>query len=65
MIPTAPCKECIDRQLGCHGSCETYQAWQAEWKAAQAYLRNGTVGGVTGFTIESVYRIRKRGHRRK
>ena len=23
----APCKDCKDRELGCHGKCERYQSW--------------------------------------
>lgn len=26
----APCKDCPDRQVGCHGSCEKYAAFQAD-----------------------------------
>lgn len=25
---TAPCKDCPDRQLGCHGTCEKYQEYR-------------------------------------
>ena len=25
---TAPCKECADRYLGCHGKCEAYKMFQ-------------------------------------
>ena len=24
MIPTAPCKDCKDRELGCHSKCQKY-----------------------------------------
>jgi hypothetical protein len=27
---TPPCKDCSDRQLGCHGQCERYQAFRAK-----------------------------------
>lgn len=26
----APCKDCKDRAVGCHGSCEQYKAFRAE-----------------------------------
>ena len=26
-----PCFECKDRHIGCHGSCEKYQAQRKEW----------------------------------
>lgn len=25
--PSAPCKECADRFVGCHSSCEKYDDW--------------------------------------
>lgn len=27
---TPPCKECTDRELGCHGRCERYAAFREE-----------------------------------
>lgn len=24
----SPCKDCSDRQVGCHGSCEKYRAYK-------------------------------------
>lgn len=29
----APCKDCVDRKLLCHGHCEKYQTWKAEQDA--------------------------------
>lgn len=26
----SPCKDCPDRQVGCHGSCEKYAAFRAD-----------------------------------
>ena len=26
----APCKDCSDRVVGCHGTCEKYQAFRKE-----------------------------------
>ena len=28
MINTAPCKDCKDRHLGCHGECEKYKEFK-------------------------------------
>lgn len=28
----APCKDCPDRHIGCHGKCEKYQEYDAEQK---------------------------------
>lgn len=27
---TAPCKDCAERHIGCHSSCEKYQAFHKE-----------------------------------
>lgn len=29
-----PCKDCPDRFVGCHGTCEKYGTWKA-WKNAE------------------------------
>lgn len=28
-VHRCPCKGCEQRKVGCHGSCEAYQAWTA------------------------------------
>ena len=44
MEVTNPCRECPDREVGCHGKCEKYAAWkdtiQAE-KDRQRQRRKG------------------------
>lgn len=30
LLPIAPCKDCTDRHVGCHGKCENYVKWRAE-----------------------------------
>ena len=32
MIVKCPCKECDERVLGCHGSCERYRKYQKDIK---------------------------------
>ena len=27
---TAPCKDCLDRSVGCHGKCEKYKAYRVK-----------------------------------
>lgn len=26
--PLTPCKDCPDRQIGCHGKCNNYTSWR-------------------------------------
>lgn len=27
-MKTTPCKNCTERKLGCHGTCESYTEWK-------------------------------------
>lgn len=31
-LPKAPCKDCPDRILGCHTTCEKYKCYKEEYK---------------------------------
>lgn len=30
--PIAPCMQCVERGVGCHGNCSRYRAYQAQYK---------------------------------
>ena len=30
-----PCRDCIERKLGCHGHCDRYQTWKANFESAK------------------------------
>lgn len=32
----APCKDCPDRHIGCHGECEAYQTYNADRERIRA-----------------------------
>ena len=32
----APCKDCAEREVGCHGKCDRYQAYRAEIDARKS-----------------------------
>ena len=34
-----PCKGCLDRFVGCHGTCQKYQEAQAEIESKKAAIR--------------------------
>lgn len=36
----SPCKACIERKLGCHGSCESYFSWRKTIHEQNRYTRN-------------------------
>lgn len=35
----APCKDCKDRKIGCHGSCNLYRDWLLENREATEYIK--------------------------
>ena len=34
-----PCKDCTNRTVGCHGTCEEYKAAKERWDAERAVAR--------------------------
>ena len=30
-METSPCKDCKERQVGCHSTCEKYLEWNKAW----------------------------------
>ena len=36
----APCKECTERTLTCHGLCHKYKEWKAELDKTNEWLRS-------------------------
>lgn len=38
MREVAPCKDCADRHLACHDSCEKYKAWKERYHAQQKHF---------------------------
>lgn len=38
MKKMCPCKDCRDRHLACHDTCEKYKEWHSECEADQKYL---------------------------
>ena len=34
----SPCKDCADREIGCHGTCEKYQYFQKHHKEEKAQI---------------------------
>ena len=40
MKENAPCKNCSDRHIACHGSCDKYKEWKARYQAQQKYCND-------------------------
>ena len=46
-LPTAvkaPCKNCTDRTVGCHGKCEKYMAFRTKLDAVNEKIRKENIG---------------------
>lgn len=56
-----PCKDCQRRVIGCSAHCEDYDAFKADYKARQDYLR---IGESEKYTSEYIRR-RKTNKRKK
>ena len=54
---TAPCKNCTDRQMGCHGKCERYKAYREVMD--EAARKRYAAGEAEGLEIEGKLRIMK------
>lgn len=39
MSTIVPCKDCLDRELGCHSKCLKYQEWKNQHDAEQQMIR--------------------------
>ena len=46
MLPKPPCKNCEQRQVGCHSSCEKYIKWKSEYVSQRKAenLDDATIG---------------------
>lgn len=39
MFSQPPCKDCVNRYLGCHSDCPTWQVWKSDENSKNAELR--------------------------
>ena len=64
---TFPCKDCGDRKVGCHSTCEKYTTAKAvyEKKVADQKEIDGRNGDVDDFRIKAIMRAKERNRRRK
>ena len=62
----APCIDCEDRQIGCHGRCERYQMWQAEHLEAKRkeYDERRADFVYDDYQVNRAERVRRRKYRR-
>lgn len=54
----APCKDCIDRTLGCHSNCTRYREWKADKDRARENERR--YSAERAYIAESIQRKKRR-----
>lgn len=55
------CKECTERHLGCHSTCEEYKKRREEWDKRVEWNRKQSVGKAYVFTRETkIWGIKKK-----
>lgn len=61
MLPTNPCKDCEDREVGCHGRCEMYQAYRSELDQVKQVIRTQkeTEAVTDGYVVEMRRKLRR------
>ena len=57
-----PCKNCDDRKVGCHGSCDKYKNAKATYnkQISEERYQKDRRGDIIGFEIESLDKAKKR-----
>jgi len=57
--PKAPCGDCTERTVGCHGTCEKYAEFQSEWRKIRREFKKKVYDEkmTQDYVIDSVYRM--------
>ena len=63
MKPHSPCKDCPDRQLGCHGKCDKYK----DFKEMSIHYSNqlGKAYGAIGYFYEKAKQNAEKSRKKK
>lgn len=61
-MEVCPCKNCNERQIGCHASCEKFKAWREEYDKQKAKIDKETslCNSLISYRSEAKWRIFKR-----
>lgn len=59
----SPCKNCEDRMVGCHSTCEKYKAFQQENDANNKIIRENRKkeNDIVSFRVEAIRKYNKTG----
>lgn len=61
------CKDCTERKVGCHSSCEAYQKEKAAYEAYCRDIRNKkrNENNIRGFKVEMILKIHRKKQRER
>ena len=65
---TAPCKDCEEREVKCHGKCERFKAWNEKHVADREAIRKkkNAIRDVDDYVQKNIIKYRKtKGHWQK
>lgn len=55
----APCKGCIERQMGCHSKCDRYARFKENDAKCKNINQQIARAGIQGFVVDSIERVKK------
>lgn len=57
----SPCMKCLDRAVGCHGSCDSYKAWKDEGvaKSMETYGKRVSENDFDDYIVKNSEKRRK------
>lgn len=65
-VNVAPCKDCKNRKVGCHASCEAYKEWKVKTDSLYHSIRDqeDSARKLDDYEIQRSLRYKKRRERR-
>ena len=64
---SSPCKDCMDREVGCHSTCEKYIKYQKEKDEYNKKVRDAKSreNDIVSFKVDSIRQYKKTGTNNK
>ena len=61
-METSPCKDCTERQVGCHSTCEKYLEWNKKWVDNKIKIseKKYLMKQIDSHEIETTYKAKRR-----
>ena len=61
-METSPCKDCKERHVGCHSTCEKYLEWNKKWVDNKIKIseKKYLMKQIDSHEIETTYKAKRR-----